>query len=247
MYAAGTERDQVVQNAAAAEVQTILTIGTTPDDSRACLEIAHHYPGVLAAVGVHPHDVKDVPRSVLLEDLTRLAADSNVIAIGEIGLDYYRNLSPPDMQKDYFRQQLALAVDLRLPVIIHDRDAHQDVQHILENVDLSAVGGVLHCFSGDLAMAQWAVERGLLISIGGPVTYKKPGHLPEIVTALPLEALLIETDCPFLAPAPFRGKRNEPAYVRYVAEKIAEFRGISVNEVAAQTTANFERVFNTMG
>ncbi len=248
MYPAGMERDYVIRNAENAGVTTILTIGTQLEDSRINLEIAQQYPHVLATVGVHPHDVKDTDPETYLEELRILAAEhSQVIALGEIGLDFYRNISLPEMQRRFFRQQLELALELHLPVIIHDRDAHQDVLDIIEAVDMSAVGGIFHCFSGDLTMAERVRELGFLVSIAGPLTFKNAGHLPEIAVKMPLETLLIETDCPFLTPVPFRGKRNEPAYVKYTAEKVAELRGISVEEVAEQTSQNFAALFGLMG
>ena len=246
MFAAGAERDEIVRHAQDAGVSAILTIGTTLDDSRLNLDIAAHYPRVLASVGLHPHDVKEVELEPALDELRRLAASAHVAAIGEIGLDYYWNNSPQAMQQEFFRRQLELAKSLGLPVIIHDRDAHEDTLRLLEAADVSAIGGVMHCFSGDVAMAERVRELGLLISIAGPVTFKKAGDLPEVVKKLPLDALLVETDCPFLAPVPFRGKRNEPAYVRYTAEKIAEIRGVALEQVAEQTSANFERVFQAV-
>ena len=246
MFAAGAERDEIVRHAQDAGVSAILTIGTTLDDSRLNLDIAAHYPRVLASVGLHPHDVKEVEPEPALDELRRLAASAHVAAIGEIGLDYYWNNSPQAMQQEFFRRQLELAKSLGLPVIIHDRDAHEDTLRLLEAADVSAIGGVMHCFSGDVAMAERVRELGLLISIAGPVTFKKAGDLPEVVKKLPLDALLVETDCPFLAPVPFRGKRNEPAYVRYTAEKIAEIRGVAPEQVAEQTSANFERVFQAV-
>ena len=198
---------------------------------------------MVASVGVHPHDVKEVELEACLEELRQLSASPYVAALGEIGLDYYWNNSPQEMQQTFFRRQLELAKTLGLPVIIHDRDAHEDTLRIIEAVDMSPVGGVFHCFSGDLAMAERVRELGFLVSIAGPVTFKKAGSLPDVAKAMPLESLLIETDCPYLAPVPFRGKRNEPAYVRYTAAKIAELRGISLEEVAEQTSRNFFRLF----
>lgn len=243
MYEAGGERDAVIRRAEEAGVATICTIGTTLEDSRINLEIAEQHPQVIASVGVHPHDVKEVELEACIEELRQLSASPHVAALGEIGLDYYWNNSPQEMQQAFFRRQLELAKTLGLPVIIHDRDAHDDTLRLIEAVDMSPVGGVFHCFSGDLAMAERVRELGFLVSIAGPVTFKKAGNLPDIAKALPLEALLVETDCPYLAPIPFRGKRNEPAYVRYTAAKIAELRGISLEEVAEQTSQNFFRLF----
>lgn len=247
MFTPGTERDQVIRNAEKAGVTTILTIGTNLDDSRESIKITQQYPSVLATVGVHPHDVKDIDVDRCITELRNLAGNSSVVAIGEIGLDFYRNISPQEIQREFFRRQLELALELSQPVIIHDRDAHQDVLHIVQEIDVSSIGGVFHCFSGDLRMAEEVRELGFLISIAGPITFKKAGFLPEIATKMPLEALLVETDCPFLAPIPFRGKRNEPAYVKYTAEKVAELRGISVEKVAEHTSQNFATLFRDMG
>jgi TatD DNase family protein len=247
MFKAGAERDTVMQNAEQADVTRILTIGTTLDDSRECLEIARQYPQVSATIGIHPHDAKDAELETCLGTLKSLADDERVVAIGEIGLDFYYNLSPKEIQQEFFRRQLELALELNLPVVIHDRDAHEETLDIVEDVDVSSVGGVFHCFSGDLAMAERVRELGFLISIAGPITFKKSGHLPDVATRIPLESLLVETDCPYLAPIPFRGKRNEPAYVTYTAEKVAEFRGISVDEVAERTSQNFADLFKLMG
>ena len=243
MYEAGDERESIIRHAEETGVATILTIGTTIEDSRMNLEIAAQHPQVLTSIGVHPHDVKEVDLDQCLEALRQLSLASSVVALGEIGLDYYWNHSPQDMQQTFFREQLELAKALDLPVIIHDRDAHDDTLRIIEEVDVSSVGGVFHCFSGDLAMAERVRELGFLVSIAGPVTFKKAGELPCIAKMLPLESLLIETDCPYLTPAPFRGKRNEPAYVRYTAAKIAEIRGVSLEDIAEQTALNFFRLF----
>ncbi|MCP4402496.1 MAG: TatD family hydrolase [bacterium] len=237
-------REQVVQNAEQSGVVKILTIGTNIADSRKSCEIARKFPQVSASVGVHPHDVEETNAESFLDELRALAQDEKVVAIGEIGLDFYRAISPPEMQKEFFRRQLDLAQELNLPVIIHDREAHEETLKIVREFDFTSLGGVFHCFSGDLAMAEQVRDLGFLVSIPGPVTFKKPGFLPEVATGLPLEALLVETDCPYLAPVPFRGKRNEPAYVRYTAEKVAELRGISVETLAGQMSQNFATLFN---
>ena len=241
------ERGQIVENAVQAGVEEMLTIGTNLADSRESCDIARKFPRVLASVGVHPQDVEDVDAETFLDELRALAQNEKVVAIGEIGLDFYRTTSPPEMQKELFRRQLELAQELNLPVIIHDREAHQETLDAVQEFDFSSIGGVFHCFSGDLAMAEQVWEMGFLVSIPGPITFKKPGFLPEVASGLPLEALLVETDCPYLAPVPCRGKRNEPAYVRYTAEKVAELRGISVEQLAEQTSQNFAALFKGMG
>jgi len=198
---------------------------------------------------MHPHDAKKLDCAALAE-LRELAQRPKVVAIGEIGLDYYRDLSPRPIQRKAFQAQLAWAAKLGKPVVIHDRDAHSKVMEILSDwaqgmADSNLAGrlGVLHTFSGDLAMAEEAIDLGFYISISGPVTYKNARELAEIVRELPLERILVETDCPFLTPHPHRGKRNEPAYVRLVAERIAFLKGMEAEELAQATTANAKRLF----
>lgn len=243
------DRPVVIKRAKAAGVAAIVNVGTDPASSRRAVGLADRYDFVYAAVGMHPHAAKKLDGAALAE-LRDLARHSKVVAIGEIGLDYYRNLSPPDVQRRAFRAQLAWAAKLGKPVVIHDRDAHDEIMEILagwaaglRDPRLSGRLGVLHTFSGDLAMAQQAIDLGFYISISGPVTYKNARQLPDIVRVLPLERLLVETDCPFLAPHPYRGKRNEPAYVHLVAERIAALRGMLFEELAEATTANAQRLF----
>jgi TatD DNase family protein len=165
------------------------------------------------------------------------------VAWGEIGLDFYRRYSPPQVQVAAFKRQLEMATDLDLPVIIHDREAHTELLEILEEMPRRKAGGVIHCFSGDYDMAMALIEMGYHISIPGTVTYKKAIQVHEVATRIPLERMLVETDAPFLAPVPFRGKRNEPLFVTYTARKIAELRNMDFQEVALQTSENAKRVF----
>jgi TatD DNase family protein len=243
------DRPAVIERARAAGVAAIVNVGTDLQSSQRAVSLAEEYEGVYAAVGMHPHDAKKLDGGALAE-LRELAQKAKVVAVGEIGLDYYRNLSPPEIQRRAFQAQLAWAAKLGKPVIIHDRDAHEEIMKVLsewaEDLNSSALAGrmgVLHTFSGDLSMAQKAIDLGFYISISGPVTYRNAGQLPDIVRALPLDRLLVETDCPFLAPEPYRGKRNEPAYTRLVAERIAELKSISFEELAQATTANARRLF----
>jgi TatD DNase family protein len=243
------DRPAVVERAREAGVAAIVTIGTDLSTSQQAVGLAKEYDCIHAAVGVHPHDAKSLDGDTLAE-LRELARDPAVVAVGEIGLDFYRNLSPPDVQRRAFQAQLAWAAKLGKPVVIHDRDAHHEILEILtgwaagmQNTPLSGRLGVLHTFSGDWAMAQQAIELGFYISISGPVTYKKAEQLSEIVQRLPLDRLLVETDCPFLTPHPYRGKRNEPAYVRLVAQRIAALRGMPFEGIAEATTANAQRLF----
>jgi TatD DNase family protein len=243
------DRDGVLKRAEEAEVAAMVTVGADLPSSRAAVELASRHERVYASVGMHPHDAKNLDGAALAE-LRQLGQQAKVVAVGEIGLDFYRDLSPREVQRRAFQAQLAWAAKLGKPVIIHDRDAHQPVMDILASWASGLSGsalegrvGVLHTFSGDLPMAERAMKVGFYISISGPVTYHNARELPDIVRALPLDRLLIETDCPFLAPHPYRGKRNEPAYVRLVAEQIATLRGVSLDELARATTANAQRLF----
>jgi TatD DNase family protein len=243
------DRPAVIERARTAGVAAIVNVGTDLQSSQRAVSLAEEYEALYAAVGMHPHDAKRLDGAALA-GLRELAQKAKVVAIGEIGLDYYRNLSPPEVQRRAFQAQLAWAARLGKPVIIHDRDAHEDIMKALsewaEELDSSTLAGrlgVLHTFSGNLSMAQKAINLGFYISISGPVTYRNAGQLPDIVRALPLNRLLVETDCPFLAPEPHRGKRNEPAFARLVAERIAELKGITFEELAQATTANARRLF----
>ena len=243
------DREPILERAALAGVAVIVNVGADLVSSQRAVALAGGHERIYAAVGVHPHDAKTLDGASLAE-LRKLATAPKVVAVGEIGLDYYRDLSPRPVQRRAFQAQLAWAAKLGKPVIIHDRDAHQETLEVLgewaagiKNSSLAGRLGVLHTFSGDLAMAEHAIELGFYISISGPVTYQNARQLPGIVRALPLERLLVETDCPYLAPEPYRGKRNEPAYVRLIGERIAALRGISMDELAEATTANAQRLF----
>jgi TatD DNase family protein len=243
------DRAAVIEQARAAGVRGVVNVGVDVPSSRAAVRLAGEYDCIYAAVGMHPHDAKKLDGAALAE-LRELAQDPRVVAVGEIGLDFYRNLSPREVQRRAFRAQLAWAAKLGKPVVIHDRDAHDELMSILAawasglaHSPLAGRVGVLHTFSGDLAMARRAIDLGFYLSISGPVTYKNARQLPDIVRALPLDRLLVETDCPFLAPHPYRGKRNEPAYVRLVAERIAELKDMALDQVAEATTANAQRLF----
>nr|WP_269746073.1 TatD family hydrolase [Syntrophaceticus schinkii] len=203
--------------------------------------MADEHAEIYAAVGVHPHDaVTVVPRT--LEGLRLLASNSRVVAWGEIGLDYHYNFSPRDSQLDVFRKQLEIAGELNLPVIIHDREAHREVLSVLKDF-LGLTGVVIHCFSGDLQIAEECVNRGYYLGIGGTLTFPKNKDLKSVVQRVPLEHIVLETDCPYLAPQPWRGKRNEPAFLTAVLEEIAHLKGLSQDKVAQATTANAEKLF----
>lgn len=232
-----SDLDHVLLRAAAAEVQMIVTVGTDPADNRAVIELIDQVPGVVGTVGVHPHDAKTVTEDVLAE-MAELATHERIVAIGETGLDFHRDLSPRDVQETAFIHQIHLARELDLPLVVHSRDAHERTLSLLERESGGAVRGVMHCFSGDMDIAERVLALGMYIGIAGPVTYPNAGKLATVATQVPLDRLLVETDCPYLAPQRHRGKRNEPAYVMYVAERIAQLRGMSFDAVARATTAN---------
>jgi TatD DNase family protein len=233
---------EVIQRAKALGVEYIFTVGTERKDWNRALEIAHSYPSIYAVLGVHPHNAREVNEETY-PTLRKLCADDKVRAYGEIGLDFYRNLSPREVQLKRFREQIQFARELGLPIVVHDREAHKETLEILKSEKAEEYGGIIHCFSGDYEMAKECIEMGFLISIPGTVTFKNTAGFQEIIKGLPLESLLIETDAPFLAPVPFRGKRNEPSYVRYTAQKIAEVKKVPFEKVAEVTTKNALRVY----
>lgn len=235
--------DEMLQRAADAGVAEILVAGADLESSRAACDLAARYPNLYAAVGIHPHDAGRVTDRCY--DLIREMATGNpkVVAVGEIGLDFYRDRSPRPMQEEVFRRFIRLARELELPVIVHDRDAHDRVMAILAEEKAAEVGGVLHCFSGDLQMARECIAMGFYISIPGTVTYANNEPLRDVVRGIRTEHLLIETDCPYLSPVPHRGKRNEPAYVRITAEKVAELKGLTLDDVGRITSLNARRLF----
>lgn len=235
------DRDEVVARARAAGVGRIIVPGIDLDSSRRAVDLAERYPEVYAAVGVHPRGAAGFDAAALAK-LRRLAAEPKVVAIGEIGIDLYWKTVPLVEQQAAFRAQLDLAAELGKPVIVHDRDAHAEVLAGLR-ARLPPAGAVLHSFSGDRAVAEAAVPLGLYLGVDGPLTYKKNDELRAVFAAVPLARVLIETDAPYLPPQPRRGKRNEPAYVRYVAEQLAEVRGLTLDQIAEATTANAARLF----
>jgi TatD DNase family protein len=237
------DREAVIARADENGISHILTIGCDLVSSTASVEIAAAHPTVYAAVGIHPHDAGEADTAGLAE-LRRLANEPKVVAIGEIGLDFYRDRSPREVQRQSFRQQIRLAREVGLPVIVHDREAHDEVLQILRGERASEVGGVLHCFSGDIAMARDCLELGFYISFPGTITYPKNEAAREVVRAMPIDQMLVETDCPYLAPQACRGRRNEPAFVRHTAEAIAQIKGLTIEDVARITTLN---AFNLFG
>jgi TatD DNase family protein len=238
-----TDRDEVVRRAYASGVSTMLNIGTgdpRSDDFRKAVAVAEKYENVFASVGVHPHDAK-LYDDAAEEHLVDLAGSEKVIAWGEIGLDFYYDHSPRDVQRDVFRRQIRTAGKLDLPIIVHSRDSDDETVKILteECAGENFRGGVMHCFGGTPEMAKLLINLGFLISFAGNVTFKKAGNLREAARAVPMEKLLVETDCPFLTPEPFRGKRNEPAYVEHTARFLADLYDVAFETLARQTTRNF--------
>ena len=237
------DRDEVLARSRAAGVTALVNPGADLESSRRAVAMAERRTAIYAAVGVHPHDATTLDGPALAE-LRQLAAHPKVVAIGEIGLDYYRDLSPRDRQRAAFDAQLALAAELNLPVIVHQREAAADV---LAALRAWAGGGhsgcVLHAFAGEEAMADEAVAQGFYLGLGGPLTYRNARRLPEIVPRLPLERLLLETDAPYLPPHPYRGQRNEPAYLALVAHRLAELRALPLETLANQVTENTRRAF----
>lgn len=221
----------------------MLTIGTSAESSREAVALAEREPDLYAAVGIHPHDAAEADEAAF-EELRRLAeASGRVVAIGEIGLDFFRNLSPRDVQAEVFRRQLDLARRVGKPVLIHCREAHAETLEILRAEGVQSVGGIMHCFSGDAEVARRCLDLGLLISLAGPVTYPNARKLPEVVRLVPEDRLVVETDCPFLPPQPYRGKRNEPAYLPITAARVAELKGAPLEELGRRMTENALALF----
>ncbi|RXT08992.1 TatD family hydrolase [Ammoniphilus sp. CFH 90114] len=237
------DQEEVIRRAKENGVSRIVNIGFNRETIPTSLALAKQYDFIYTAVGWHPQDAKDM-REEDYDWLRELSKHEKVVAIGEIGLDYYWDTSPREIQQVVFRRQIQLARELKMPIIIHNRDAHQDVVDILKEEKAAEVGGIMHCFSGSLEMAKQCLDMNFYISFGGPVTFKNAKKPKEIAQEIPLDRLLIETDCPYLTPEPYRGKRNESGYVRYVAETIAALRGMSVEELAQHTTNNAKRLFN---
>ncbi len=234
----------MLDRARAAGVARLMIPGLDLESSRQAVVLADRFAEVYAAVGFHPHEAARLGEPEL-EELRSLAQHPKVKAIGEIGLDYYRNLSPPEAQRRAFRRQLDLAAELALPVIIHSREAHADVLATLREWALTpGARGVLHSYSGDRTQLPEVFQLGFYIGLTGPITFPKAAELRAVAQAAPLEKILLETDAPYLTPAPHRGRRNEPAYVKLTAEKVAEVRGLSYEIVTAQTGANAAHLFD---
>ena len=238
------EVEAVIARARQAGVETIIAVGGAGDMSSntEAVALADAFPGVYATVGMHPHDAKDVGADEL-QKLTQLAAHPKVVAVGETGLDYYYDHSPRDLQRRVFAEFIRMARETELPIVVHERDAAQDAAHLLRAEGTGKLRGVIHCFTGDYDAARAYLDLGFYISFTGIITFKNADTLREVVRQVPLERMLVETDSPYLTPVPYRGRRNEPAYVRYVAETIAGIKGFSLEEVARVTSENVRTLF----
>ena len=238
-----SDRNEVLKKAYDSGVKYILSASSDVASAIENISLARQFDFVYTAVGIHPHNVIDINNNII-SAMADFAAFPKVVAIGEIGLDYFYDNTPREAQKIAFAKQIYMAVNLKLPIIVHDRDAHEDTLSILKNENARKAGGVLHCFSGSVEMAREVLNNNFYISVGGPVTFKNARKLIDVVKYVPDDRLIIETDCPYLTPEPFRGKRNDSSYIRYTAYKIAEIKGTTVEEIARITTANAKRLFN---
>ena len=245
MEAFDPDREQVLARAREAGIETILSLAMVDenDSYRKAFPLVDAHQNLLTAVGCHPHDAKIFDQRGGEDFLKSLASRPRLVAIGEIGLDYHYNLSPPEVQLDVFRRQIRVARELSLPVIVHHREAESDLVKVLEEERVSEIGGILHSFTADLKTAERALEMGFLISFSGILTFKNAAPLREVARRLPLDRLLVESDCPYLAPVPNRGKRNEPALVRDTLRSLAEVKGLPAEEIEQATDANFRSFF----
>lgn len=242
MDAYAADLDTVIRSASANGVTRIVTIGIDLASSRKAVALAQQYPNVYATIGFHPHDAQQVSGTTISQ-LASLRDNPRVVGYGEIGLDYVKQYAPREVQLKAFTDQLHLAKELDLPVVIHDREAHDDIYALIRSIGIPDKGGVMHCFSGDTELAKKMIDCGLYLSIPGVVTFANAASLQAVVRTIGLDSLLVETDGPFLAPVPFRGKRNEPAWVLYTAQMIAQLKEVPLSEVARITTANAIRLF----
>ncbi len=242
------DREDVISRAWDAGLEYMIAIGAGEgvEGNGAAVDLASRHERIYAAVGIHPHDAKDAS-GAWYDRLAALARHDKVVAIGELGLDYHHMHSPADVQRECMRRLIGLAGEAEKPIIVHDRDAHDDVWRVIEETGAPEKGGVFHCFSGDVEFAKRVVQAGFHVSITGVVTFQKARTLKEVVAEIPLERLLVETDCPYLSPEPHRGRRNEPAYVVEVAKEIAAIKGLTLGDVARVTTLSAKRLFDLPG
>lgn len=234
--------EEVLKRAKDAGVTNIVVVGFDRPTITKAMDLINKYDNIYGCIGWHPVDAIDC-REEDLQWIEDLCAHPKIVALGETGLDYHWDKSPKEVQHELFRKQIRLAKKLKLPIMIHNRDATEDCIRILKEEKAEDVGGIMHCFSGDANTALEIINMNFYVSLGGPVTFKNAKLPKEVAKVVPLDKLLIETDCPYLAPHPFRGKRNEPAYVKLVAEQIAELKGVTFEEIADVTTKNAEKTF----
>ncbi|GAB6259645.1 TatD family hydrolase [Peribacillus sp. N1] len=234
--------EEVIERAKEAGVNNMVVVGFDRPTIIRAMELIEAYDFMYAAIGWHPVDAIDMTEEDL-QWIEELSNHPKVVAIGEMGLDYHWDKSPKDVQMEVFRKQIRLAKKVGLPIIIHNREATADIVNILKEEEASRVGGIMHCFSGSAETALECINMNFYISLGGPVTFKNAKKPKEVAAAVPLDRLLIETDCPYLAPHPYRGKRNEPSYVKLVAEQIAEIKQLTIEEVSQVTTENAKKLF----
>jgi TatD DNase family protein len=239
-----TDLENVLERAKDAGVDYIINASFDLPSSHQAIKIAEEYENLFVAVGIHPHDAKTL-NDETFKTLRELAKNPKVVAIGEIGLDYYRDLSPRSIQKEAFEKQMTLAHEVELPIIIHNRDSHDDMLAILKQ-SLNGLGGVMHCFSGNQDFVDACLQLGLYISFAGPVTYPNASTLQEIAANVSADRFFVETDCPYLAPQFMRGKRNEPSYIKAIAKKIAELRKTTLPEISRISTENAKSLFKIL-
>lgn len=237
--------DEVLSSMQENNVAMILNSCSNLEEIPYIFEICEKYPFIYASVGIHPHDAEGLSEQDM-DRLIKYAENPKVKAIGEIGLDYFYDNSPRDLQRKWFMRQVEVAKQIKMPVIIHDRDAHKDCMDILRSADIRDIGGVFHCYSGSVEMAKEILDWGMYIAFGGSLTFKKSVRPVEAAKYVPLDRILIETDCPYLTPEPHRGKRNSSLYIHYVAEKLAEIKGVSVEEIESATFENGKKCFNIL-
>lgn len=244
MTAYGNDLGEILARASHNHIDHIVTIGIDVASSKEAINIARRHRQVSATIGIHPHDVDNLKKSDYIElEQLYLHSEKQIVGYGEIGLDYFKNYSDPAQQQIHFAKQLDLAHEFNLPIIVHNRDADEDTLRILREAKPLDYGGIMHCFSGDLAFAQKVIDLGMLISIPGIITFKNATDLHKVAREIPLKAMVLETDGPFLAPHPYRGKRNEPSYLLHTAQKIAELRQIDLEQLSLHTTANARNIF----
>ncbi|HPL50937.1 MAG TPA: TatD family hydrolase [Smithellaceae bacterium] len=234
------DRQEVIERACLAGVEYVITVGTNPAFGEKAISIAKQYKNIFVSLGIHPHEAATADDKSLAQ-MADFARQPEVVAYGEIGLDFFRNLSPREKQIEVFSRQLEIARDLSLPVVIHDRDAHEQVLQLVRSSGVQR--GVFHCFSGDYALAQKCLDLGFYLSIPGTVTFDKAVKISDVVKKVPLEFLLLETDCPFLTPVPYRGRRNEPSFIIHTAKKVAQIKSLRWEDVADTTTRNALNLF----